>query len=563
MLGWLKTFWGGADGSVTYARKLLAQSWEAYRMARRDRPRESNQPHGYSGDSAILGSHDLMNRRVRDQVRNVAQSKGIVRDIVDLVIGTGMQTYSWPFAPSELFQIVTELESLTGGQLGPRLAFALESDDLFDTWANDPDQFDVEGRLNWPEMQRMLVGESVTSGNGLLVRVFRKDYDLPLAWQLLEREQLDESQDRPASPGKNKIVGGLEFDAANRVVAYHVFLDHPHEFFGVSQSTLMGAGAPIALGSRRRRVPAQRVIDLAQYHRPSASLGVSWFDCIGQTTWDRDQYLEHEIRSAAVDAAFAFVAKLIDAEKHPGLGFSDDQDDTDEYDNRQYKMGHSPMAAVIGTDESLEMIRETRPNKDAPSFLRALDRDTAVGTGLSYYTLTGDYAQTNFSSARAAKLDEEMHVRPLQSWFATHAALRIRREFNAVAAASGLFKTLRPAEFRANLHTYQRFDAIGAGRDLLDPFKEGEARTSRLRTGMSTFKEECARRGKHWIRVLMQLAIERKVSQMFGVDLDFSKSGSGASQGQQPSDGQAVSDDQAEQIADRVAMLVEDAISAA
>jgi hypothetical protein len=48
----------------------------------------------------------------------------------------------------------------------------------------------------------------------------------------------------------------------------------------------------------------------------------------------------------------------------------------------------------------------------------------------------------------------------------------------------------------------------------MDPFKEGEARTTRLRTGVSTFKEECAKINKHWIRVLMQLAIERKVCKL-------------------------------------------------
>jgi hypothetical protein len=144
------------------------------------------------------------------------------------------------------------------------------------------EQFDVEGRLNWPEMQRMLMGESVTVGNGLLVRSFVKDYKLvPLAYQLIEREQLDESQDRPATPGQNKIVGGIEFNAANRTVAYHIYLDHPQEMFGIGQSALLGGGATLAIGSRRQRIPAERVIDLALFHRPSASLGVSWLDAVG------------------------------------------------------------------------------------------------------------------------------------------------------------------------------------------------------------------------------------------------------------------------------------------
>jgi lambda family phage portal protein len=532
MFGWLKNIVGSGEsggvkpGSKEYARDILGQAYEAYRLARKDRPREHYQPHGYSGDSAIIGSHDLMNRRTRDLFRNTSQGKRIVTALADLIVGTGMQTYSWPFAPSELFEIVTELESLQAGELGPRLAFALESDDLFDEWANDPKQFDVEGRLSWPEMQRMMMQESALVGNGLLIRSILKNYKrIPLAYQIVEREQLDETRDRPASNGQNRIVGGIEMDGSNRVFAYHLYLDHPHEFFGVSNSALQGAGAPISSGTRRVRIEASRVIDLATFHRPSASLGVSWLDASGQSIWDSDAYKDSEIRSAALDAVFAYVAKLEDAEQSGALGFADGTDDSDGYGNRTFKVGHSPVAAVIGKEESLEMVRQTRPNKDAPHFLKLLDRDIASAAGLSYYTMSGDYEATSFSSARGAKLDEDLHIKPLQNWFATHVALPVRREFNAIAAATGQFSSITPAEFRKNERTYQRFDAVGNGRDLLDPYKEGEARTTRLRTGLSTFKEECAKTGKHWIRVLMQIAVERKVAEMFGIQLDFSKGG--------------------------------------
>jgi capsid protein len=239
-------------GSVPFAQGLLNQSFEAYRLARKDRPREHYQPHGYSGDSAIATSQDLMHRRTRDLVRNTAQAKAIITDIVDLVVGTGMQTFSWPFAPAEMFSIVTELETLAAGELGPRLTYALESDDLFEEYSSDPAQFDVEGRLNWPEMQRMLMQESATVGNGLLVRCFVRDFKLvPLAWQLFEREQLDQTQDRPASHGQNKIVGGIECDGANRAVAYHLVPRSPARIFGISQASLMGIGMPLAVGSRR------------------------------------------------------------------------------------------------------------------------------------------------------------------------------------------------------------------------------------------------------------------------------------------------------------------------
>jgi len=535
-------------GSVEYAREILAESFEAYRLARRDRPREHNQPHAYSGDAAIMSSHGLMNRRVRDLVRNTAQGKRVRLAFQDLIVGTGFQTFAWPFAPAEMFNLATELQRLEDGEIGPRLQYALEADDLYEEWSSDPKQFDFEGRLSRMEMERMAVGETVTTGNAIIVRCFKPNYKIvPLCYQILEREQLDESMDRDGNERQNKILNGIEFDKNNVAVAYHVCLDHPHEFFGMSGSSFLGNNGITAtgVGVRRLRIPAERVIDLAAWDRPSSSVGASWYDSTGQTTWDRDNYMGSEIRSAAVDAAFAFVAKLKNGEKYGAWGFGDGESDDDEDGNRSFKVGQSPVSATIGTDESLEMVRSVRPNKDAASFLKLLDRDQAGGLGLSYYTLTGDYESTNFTSTRAAKMDEDLHIGPLKAWFGTHVAIRMRREFNAMAAASGAYQSLRPADFQANIRTYQRFDAIGNGRDLLDPMKEGEARTARLRTGMSTFKAECAKRGQHWIKVLMQLAIEKKVRSMFGIELDLSKPGNGgASADSQPQE--AETEDQAQ-----------------
>lgn len=569
MFDWLKKLTGGGNeksfpGSRQYAREILAQSWEAFRLARRDRPREHNQPHPYSGDAAILGSHDLMNRRVRDLVRNTSQGKRIRQAISDLVVGRGFQTFAWPFAPHELFEIVRELESVESGELGPRLSYALESDDLFEEWSSDPEQFDVEGRLSRMEMERMAIGETVVTGNALIIRSFSRNFKMvPLAYQIIEREQLDESADRPASRGRNKIVGGIELSANNRAAAYHVFLDHPHEFFGANQSALLGAGRVMAQGSRRMRIPAERVIDLALYDRPSSSLGVSWYDAVGSGLDDRDSYIDSEIRKAALQAAFVLVAKLMDPDVAADWGFADESktDSVDDSGNQEIRLGHSPIAAQLAKDEEVDLVNADSPNSNAQSFLDLFDRDTAAGAGISWYTLTGNYEGTNFSSTRAAKLDEDLHVAPLQRWFGTHVAMRIRRDFNAVAAATGLIQSIRPSEFRSNTRRFQRFEAYGNGRDLLDPFKEGEARTTRLRTGISTFKEECAKRNIHWIRQLIQLAVEKRVSSMLDVFLDFSRSGSGNTSRDAGGNGQPASNQQAEEqaqdIAERVAMLLE------
>jgi len=512
---------------VAVQRQPINATAEAYRWARRDRRTEAFQPQAATGDMQIAESHDLMHRRIRAQVLNTAQIKRIVQALADLVVGCGVQTFSWPFAPWEATRILKELKAAKAGNLNPRLRFALEADDLFETWWHDEKQIDVEGKRTGPELQRDLLRECVQVGNGFLMRVVKRQPGtlIPLCYQLIERDQLDTTLDRPAEGGQNKIVNGVEVDPANRIVAYHFMDAHPYDSYASTYDL-----------SHSTRVPADRVIDLCLFHRPSASIGASWLDAVAQTSFDRDSFLDAELKSAVKGALLALIHKTKTPHLSGLLGMLDDDDDSeDEYGNEEVKLGNSPLAIQCGLDESVEMVESQRPNNQAQNFFKLLDRDTAAGAGVSVYTLTGDYESTNYSSVRAAKLDEDLHVRPLQQWFGAQVALPIRREFNRLAAAAGLYETLRPAQFKADERTYQRFDSIGPGRDLLDPFKETEAAKGKLGAGLTTLKIECARRGLHWIRVLLQQAIERGVAEMLEVKLDWATQEQAmAEDGQQP-----------------------------
>lgn len=505
---------GGAALSFVDPMTIKA-AHEAYRWARVDRRTENFQPQSRSGDAAILESHGMMNRRVRSEVLNNCQIKRIVQSLTDLVVGRGVQTFSWPFLPWETLQIIEELDALKSGVLNPRLRFALEADELFDEWWNDPKQVDAEGKRSGAEIQRDLFRECVQVGNGLLVRVTtdRPGQLVPLAWQIIERDQLDTSHDGRLQDG-NRIVNGIEVDPSNRIVAYHVLDVHPHDVYAA-----YGSNGSV-------RVPEERVIDLVLWNRPSSSIGATWLDAVGQKDFDRDSFLDAEIKTAAKGALLALIHKTENAHVAGTLGLADDDtDNEDEYGNEEVKLGATPIACRVGPNEDVKMIESVRPTASANNFFALLDRDIAAGAGISYYQLTGDYANTSFSSTRAAKLDEDLHVLPLQQWFATRVATPMRREFQSRAAAAGLFDSVRPSEFRANVRRYQRLEAIGPGRDLLDPYRETEAAISRLRAGLTTLKHECARRGLHWIKVLMQQGLEGAIADLFGATIDWTKGG--------------------------------------
>jgi len=476
----------------------------SYRLGKVDRATRNYQPPARSGDAAAYDSSELMHRRVRDQDRNNSHIRRLVEVIPDLIVGTGLQTLADPFEPW------IDLADLTPDDLDERLAYALESDEYYEEYWHDPKQVDVAGKLAGPDLQRLFISECVRTGAALLVKsiVQTTGDKIPLRYQLIEREQLDTTRDQVGGEDGNRVVNGIELDLYGREVAFWIYDAHPDDSFLVTRGST--------------RVPAERVLHVFRQERPSQNVGVSWLHAIGQNEIDRDKFMGAELQTAAKNASLAMVWK----KKNPNrgsMGIVDAFDDVDEYGNEDLKLGSSPIAAVIGPDDVVEMIESKRPNANAESFFRLIDRYTAAGAGVSYYTLTGDYSSTSFSSTRAAKLDEDAHILPIQRWFARQVALPIRRDFNRLAVGAGLLSTVTARQFLANERRYQRFESMGPGRDLLDPDSETNAKIGRLRSGLSTLKIECANLGRHWVRVLRQIALENHVCDMLGVVLDFSK----------------------------------------
>jgi lambda family phage portal protein len=507
-----------ADERMVGIEASLNRNWQgAYRWGRMDRRTAQFQPPHRSGDAAIWESDDLMSRRVRNQVLNEPQIKRIRDAIEDLIVGTGLMTFADPFDP------LVDLSALSKDTLDDYLAYALEADEIFEEWFNDPEQFDVAGKRSGADIQRMLVGENVERGGCLLVQTSKRGGIVPLSYQIIEYDQLDRYKDRPAGApgsGQNKIIHGIELDDLGREVAFHIFDAHPYDDF---------AGA--ASFGKSSRISAKRVIHAALFRRPSQSLGVNWVHACAQPSFDRDKFVGAEIQAAAKAALLLLIHKMKNLRSGGNLGLLDGDTDTDPYGNEEMKLGNSPVALKVQAEDAVELLESNRPTDTAESFLSILDHDTAGACGLSYYTLTGQYGQTSFSSVRAALLAEDSHFTPLKNWFATKVALPVRREFHRQAIGSGRLTTVTAEDYLANPRRFNRFDAVGPGRELLDPAAETEMATGLLRSCLTTLKAQCAKRGLHWIKVLRQIALENHVLDVLGISLDLSKGQGGQTQG--------------------------------
>jgi capsid protein len=71
------------------------------------------------------------------------------------------------------------------------------------------------------------------------------------------------------------------------------------------------------------------------------------------------------------------------------------------------------------------------------------------------------------------------------------------------------------------------------GWDWVDPYKDVQASVSAIRSGLSTYQRECAKRGLDWRKVFAQRAAEDAEAKKLNLALDLTTSGAGGIQGEE------------------------------
>jgi len=440
-------------------------------------------PLDYSGDDAVGIAWDLLHRRARDRGRNDPALIAIRRAMVDGVLRTG---------------IVSQADVLDeDGESDDD--FNDESDDAHEGW--EIEEADCQRRLPWPDMMRQAWGDALETGDAFFLRTARGDRgrQVPLSYQVLEGEQLDRSIDRPASPGLNEIIQGIEIDAQRAPLAYYLFDAHP--------------GDPHTLGGYdSRRVPAERIMHVMLPTRPSATHGTSLYAALLQPARDLDTYVGSELSSAILGAVLTAVHKSANPAR--GLGVRGDGSDgaaiSGEDTSTRIRLSRGATVTSLGREDSLEFLRSPHPNQAAEPFLQMIVGLLSMGAGISPHLLAHDFRRTTYVAARAASLADAMTMEPYQALLGRTVIYQQRRLWTAQMAAYGRFKTCPPAEFARNPRRWLRIAILPPSMEQLDRQKESSADETNLANGTTSYREIYGRRRLNWRRQLRQVARERK-----------------------------------------------------
>jgi lambda family phage portal protein len=282
--------------------------------------------------------------------------------------------------------------SIVGEGFTPRSLHPAEAmrDRLARSFWQFTDEIDAEGLTDFGGLKSNAVRDMVIFGEAVHV------WTGPNTLRRLHPEQLDRA--RTARLETSVIVQGVEFDLrTGRRIAYWLRPYAPGD-------SLAGLPGPSV------RFAAEDVIHMFRPLMPGQVRGLSWFAPVLLTSHELAQLMDAMLVRAKVAALHA--------------GFITDTDGAPPYDGEQagasFEASLEPGTMVnLPPGKSVEF-SEPPDAGNTPAFAAEMLRMIAVGTGVTYEQLTGDYSKVNYSSARAALLEFQRFIRGVQHHTVVH-----------------------------------------------------------------------------------------------------------------------------------------------
>lgn len=348
---------------------------------------------------------------------------------------------------------------------------------------------DADGRNSYGGLHRLAMRTVAESGEVLVRRRWRRLNDgleVPVQFQVIEPDFLDETRDTPRMRNGGKIVQGVEFDAIGRRRGYYLYAEHP--------------GSNRRMTSESSFVPASEVLHVYRTDRPGQVRGIPWLAPLMLRLADLADYEDAQLVRQKIAACFVGFWKESFGTSFPGSAEEDGEDIIDTFEPGMFERLPPGAELEFGKPPEVQGYEE---------YIRVSDRRIAAGGGVSYEALTGDLKNTSFSSGRMGHLEYQRNISewqtlmiipqlcaPMARWFLEGLQL-------AGTDTSGV-------EVR---HVPPR-------REMIDPTKEVPAEQTAIRAGLKTLTQSLRESGRDPIEHLTELAEDMKLLEELGLELE-------------------------------------------
>lgn len=468
------------------ARRVLA-AYEGGKSTKRNKKSRDNS----TGERQVVRDAATVRATMRDLERNHDLVRGGLLTLTRNVIG-----------PNGISIEPTPRKGVRGAEDYDDIDddFARDLLNAFREWSVRPE---VTRTMSWVQAQEMAFRARGRDGECFVQLVeglsptIRHASAVPLSIELLEADVVPLDYDRETP----NIQAGIERNAWGEPVAYWVHKNHP------------GNGGWF-VDNNLKRVPAQRMLHLANRERFSGLRGISQFASAIDRLLDVKGYEGDEMMAARISARTTLSIKRDVAME----GWTPPLDASGQPQNpadREFLIEPGAVFDQLYPGESLEMANPNRPNPNLGKFRADMLRAASRAASLTYSAISGDYDGT-YSAQRQELVEGYDGYRMLTEQFVSEFVRPVWERFVTLGIASGVIKV--PAHIRPE--TVMQADFRGPKMPWIDPQREAAGLQMLARGGWQSVTQGIADRGMRMQDVYEQLARERKLAEELGLILD-------------------------------------------
>lgn len=347
---------------------------------------------------------------------------------------------------------------------------------------------EVTKKLSFIDLQRQLIVAIARDGEALVMRKRDRKYPYGYALKLIEIDRLPVKRSWNIKNSAGRVVMGVELDAEDCAVAYHLNMTRNLDSMSMQNSQL-------------KRVPAEDILHVYISSRAEQRRGLPWPHAVMLGMKMLGGYEEAAIVAARVGAAkMGFFTLEDDGDPAP---LAEDQDENGEF----YTDAAPGEFGVLPKGYKFESWDPDYPHQGYEAFVKARLRAIAAGLGIAYHTLANDLSDVNFSSARSGTIEERDNWMVLQNWFSGAFLQPLFLDWLECALKKGAIRLPNGSPLSADrmadlsAHVWQ-----GRRWQWVDPLKDIESARLAIKTGISSPQIIAAQSGVDVEDVLAQIA---------------------------------------------------------
>ena len=373
--------------------------------------------------------------------------------------------------------------------------FNARAETAWDQWA---ERCDPARKRSWYSQQRLIMREKLVAGECLVVLSTVDDgRPIPFATEIVPSERLA-MKDEAKTKGGGKIVQGVEFDAAQRIVGYWIYPNHPYE------GTYASSDAKL--------VPADRVIHFFEEEESGQVRGLTKFMTVAGAFEGFMQWLDWLLAKERVASAYAlaFVEQGGLLQTPVSSGDADDEEDDD---GNPIDLHEGGMTLHLRPGEDVKGISSGVNAGAVDQLAQVFLRVIARGLDVAYETVSRDLSNVTYLSARQGENQDRRHWEPQQE--------DLNSDVNSIVWG----QVIRAAWLDGALGMRGEFDPrylahewIRPGWDWIDPSKDLTGAISAIRAGLRSPLAEIVARGGDAESVLDDIAQFKAMADERGLD---------------------------------------------